>query len=66
MKESHSYTKVPILDEETILGHKIVHKDRDPSTFNFIPIGDRCPLVEYISMDHQCCHEATNVNGQFV
>ncbi len=63
-KGSQYYMNKPVYDGENLLGHKILHRDGDPSMSIFIPCGGRLPLSECIAMDFQCCHEIAN-DGKF-
>ena len=66
MKGYKYYSKVPVVEFDKLIGNKIVHNHSDPSNAIFIPIGDRCPIPQCISMDYQCTHELVNDDGQFI
>ncbi len=66
MKGLLCYLKLPIHNGDNFEGNHICLRDGDPSTSIFIASGQRCPLIECITMDFQCCHELANGKGQFI
>ncbi len=62
MKGSCYYNKIPIHEEQMLVGNKICHKNGDSSTAIFIPVEGWCPLPECVAMYVQCCHKLVNDN----